>query len=433
MSTPAKTIAFQTVGCKLNFAETDTIARTFAERGYRTVPFDSPADVYVLNTCSVTANADRDCRKLIRKANRRNANAFIAVTGCYAQLKPDELAALPEVNAVFGSGEKLSLPDRIDALDPAITEVRSSAVETLTEFQSSFSLEHRTRAYLKIQDGCDYPCTYCTIPLARGKSRNAHIPDLIEQAHEIENAGMQEIVLTGVNVGDFGQTTGETLEELLVALTKETTISRIRISSIEPNLLTNSIIDLVVDSDQLVPHFHIPLQSGSDRILKAMKRRYLRDTFADRISTVRSRIPDAGLGADVIVGFPGETDTDFQDTVDFIESQELSYLHVFSYSNRENTPAAELPDPVQKEVKAERSRLLRNLSQRKRLQFQKTFLGSQRPVLFEYEKNGRWWGHTDNYILVAVPSGQPLHNRMLAVKLYDAEADFMTGELTKPL
>ncbi len=429
MSTPYKTVAFQTVGCKLNYAETDTLARSFQELGYQTVPFTDSADVYVLNTCSVTENADRDCRKLLRQARRRNPNAFIAVTGCYAQLKPDNLAALNEVNAVFGSGEKLSLLDQIEALDLTTTTVSAAPVDQLTDFQPSYSLEHRTRAYLKVQDGCDYPCTYCTIPLARGKSRNAPIPLLVEQAQHIASSGIQEIVLTGVNVGDFGQTTGDSLEDLLNALDRQSGISRLRISSIEPNLLTDGIIDMVVTSPRLVPHFHIPLQSGSDRILRAMKRRYLRDLFADRVQSVRSKLPDAALGVDVIVGFPGESEADFQETYQFLHSLDISYLHVFSYSQRDHTPAAVLPNAVSSDEKARRSQRLRILSKEKRLKFQRRFEGTTRDVLFEYEKNGRWWGHTDNYILVQVESIIPLHNQLVPVRLENAFDDFMTGHL----
>ncbi|RMF08282.1 MAG: tRNA (N(6)-L-threonylcarbamoyladenosine(37)-C(2))-methylthiotransferase MtaB [Candidatus Neomarinimicrobiota bacterium] len=432
MSTPARTVAFQTVGCKLNYAETDTLQRSFAAQGFHPVSFHQVADVYVINTCSVTAQADRDCRKLVRQARRRNPSAFIAVTGCYAQLQPDTLQAMEEVNAVFGSREKFSLLDSLLEEESLQRSVLTSPVESLTTFQPSYSLEHRTRAYLKVQDGCDYPCTYCTIPQARGRSRNGSIAELVEQARTMAAAGARELVLTGVNVGDFGRTTGERFADLLRALQVETSLDRIRISSLEPNLLSDEILDLMAEPNtSLAPHLHLPLQSGSNRILRTMKRRYRREQVAERVRSLHLRLPEAAVGIDVIVGFPGEGDAEFQETEDFLTDLDCTYLHVFSFSPRPGTPAADYPRQVDRREIARRSARLRQLSTLKRRRFQERWLNREAPVLFEYTREGYWWGHTPEYILVRVPAEEEnLHNRIRPVLLSRNGGAYMEGQLS---
>ncbi len=340
MSTPAKKVAFHTIGCKLNFAETASMSRDFIAHGYELMDVRDTADIYVLNTCTVTENADKDCRKFVRQVKRRAPEAFIALVGCYSQLKPDEVAQIPGVDAVLGMDEKMEFFKHLDGFNrPEKPLVLTQPVETLNSFFPSYSAGERTRAFLKVQDGCDYNCSFCTIPLARGRSRSDTIINTLQIAREITAANVREIVLTGVNIGDFGTGQEETLFQLIQELDKLEGLDRIRISSIEPNLLTNEMIDFVAQSDKFVPHFHIPLQSGSDKILKDMHRRYKREDYLKRVNRIKTVLPDACIGADVIVGFPSETDADFLDTYEFITDLDISYLHVFSYSERANTKA----------------------------------------------------------------------------------------------
>jgi threonylcarbamoyladenosine tRNA methylthiotransferase MtaB len=427
---PYKTIAFHTLGCKLNFSETSTISREFIEHGYKQVRFSESADVYLLNTCSVTENADRKCRKAIRKIKLRNPNSIIAVTGCYAQLKPDELSAIPGVNLIVGSEEKFHIPSHIENTyfngKPVIFH---SDVNMVKQFESSYSESERTRAFLKIQDGCDYPCTYCTIPLARGRSRSDTMENVIKQAEQISSLGLKEIVLTGVNVGDFRTSNDETLIDLLINLEEVKGIERIRISSIEPNLLSNEIIEFVRTSQTLVSHFHIPLQSGSNKILKMMQRRYTRKLYEDRINYIHSIHNNACIGADVIVGFPGETDDDFLDTIQFIQNLNIAYLHVFSYSGRDNTPAKMMEDQVDRKVIHDRSVKLHEISLGKRGSFHSHHIGLNKEVLFESFLDGEAIGHTDNYIKVHLKSETDLSNSMKNIRLKPGNAEFMTGEI----
>ncbi len=428
MSTPYKTVAFHTLGCKLNFSESSTIARNFETSGFRQVEFTDSADVYLINTCSVTDNADRKCRKIIRQIRRKSPDSIIAVTGCYAQLKPDELYKIDGVNLIVGNGEKFDIPSYIEHHHfNGAPIVHHSESEKLDDFHSSFSLAERTRAFLKIQDGCDYPCTYCTIPLARGKSRSDTVENVIWQAQAILNAGIQEIVLTGVNVGEFQSAEGDGFFELICALDTLGGLDRLRISSIEPNLLTDEIVDFISSSRRLVPHFHIPLQSGSDRILRLMRRRYNSRFYERRIQKIRSVLPHANIGADVIVGFPGETDMDFQQTWQFIADLDLSYLHVFSYSPRENTPAWFMTEGVPQAQIAIRSRMLHDLSDRKRRLFLDQFLSTTHEVLFESTHEGLWTGHTRNFIKVKVQSRDCLENTVQPVKLVKNCLSYMEG------
>ena len=419
------TVAFYTLGCKLNFSETSTIARDFVENNFKKVSFNDPADVYVINTCSVTENADNKFKTVVKRAKKVNPDAFIIAIGCYAQLKPNELANVLGVNLVLGANEKFNVLNYLDKISVNDTaQVYSCNIDDVDNYISSYSVSDRTRAFLKVQDGCDYKCTYCTIPLARGISRSDDINSIINNAEKISKTGIKEIVLTGVNIGDYGK--GEfgnkkhesTFLDLIESLDKISSIDRIRISSIEPNLLKNEIISFVSKSNLFVPHFHIPLQSGNNDILKLMKRRYLRDLYVDRVSFIKNLMPDACIGVDVIVGFPGETEEHFRDTFDFLNSLDISYLHVFSYSERDNTLASEFSDIVPNSIRSKRSKILRSLSLKKRRMFYESQLGKRKKVLFESEnKKGYIHGFTDNYVKIRAPWNPKLVNTLHHVDL----------------
>jgi threonylcarbamoyladenosine tRNA methylthiotransferase MtaB len=398
-----KRVAFHTLGCKLNFSETSTISRSLDPSRFERVDFDSEADIYIFNTCTVTEAADKKCRQAIKKSIKKSPDAYIIVVGCYAQLKPDEITSIPGVDLVLGTNERFNISKYIDRIEKGAENVIQSCSDPDSgAFFSSYSLGDRTRSFLKVQDGCDYHCTYCTIPKARGKSRNQSITDCVSDAREIAKNGVKEIVITGVNIGDFGKSSGEDFYSLLKELVKVDGIERYRISSIEPNLLTDEIISLVKEEERILPHFHIPLQSGNNRILGLMKRRYRRELFADRVKTIRKVMPDAGIGADVIAGFPGESDNDFNDTLSFLEGIDLSYLHAFSFSARENTPAANFPDQVNIATRHKRSKILQKLSEKKRMDFYRRCTGKNYKVLWEHtDENDIISGFTENYIRVA--------------------------------
>lgn len=402
---PHKTVAFYTLGCKLNFSETSTITRLFEDGGYAKVDFDDRPDIYVINTCSVTDHADKKCRNLVRRAKSKNPDAFIAVVGCYAQLKPDEIANIPGVNVVLGANEKFNILDYLDKQPSSgKAHIENGHIKEVKTFIPSYSANDRTRTFLKIQDGCDYFCSFCTIPLARGSSRNQSIEETLKVAREVAESGVKEIVLTGVNIGDFGQGEEEDFFGLIKELENIEGIERFRISSIEPNLLSNEIIDFVAQSKRFVPHFHIPLQSGSDEMLKSMRRRYLTDLYRERIERIKEKMPDACIGVDVIVGFPGETEDEFMKTVDFIRSLDVSYLHVFTYSERANTTALRIEDVIPMQVRQERNKILTNISHKKKRAFYETQIGSERKVLWEGSENeGMMHGFTDNYVKVQKP------------------------------
>lgn len=420
-----KKVAFYTLGCKLNFSETSTIARNFQEEGFDRVDFEDVADIYVINTCSVTDNADKQFKQVVRKALQKNDKAFVAAVGCYAQLKPEELAAVDGVDLVLGATEKFKITDYINDLSKNdMGEVHSCEIEEADFYVGSYSIGDRTRAFLKVQDGCDYKCTYCTIPLARGISRSETMENVMKNAAEISAKGIKEIVLTGVNIGDYGK--GEfgnkkhehTFLELVQHLDEVEGIERLRISSIEPNLLKNETIEFVSKSRTFVPHFHIPLQSGSNDILKKMKRRYLRELYVDRVTKIREVMPHACIGVDVIVGFPGETDEHFLETYHFLNDLDISYLHVFTYSERDNTEAVEMDGVVPKNVRAKRSKMLRGLSVKKRRAFYESQIGTTRTVLFEGEnKEGYIHGFTENYVKVIAPWNPELVNTLHEVNL----------------
>jgi threonylcarbamoyladenosine tRNA methylthiotransferase MtaB len=430
MSTPTKRVAFHTLGCKLNFSETATISRDFLRHGFEKVDYRDTADIYVLNTCSVTENADKEARKLIRQAKRRNPESAIAVIGCYAQLKPNDIAAIDGVDIVLGAGEKFNLLNYLDSIDlNGGAKVIQSEIDHVHTFTPSYSTGERTRSFLKIQDGCDYTCSFCTIPMARGESRSDTIDKTLQVAKEVAETDAREIVLTGVNIGDFGKGSDETFFDLIQQLEQLDGIDRIRISSIEPNLLTNEIIQFCASSQKFMPHFHIPLQSGSDKILSAMRRRYKRDLYEERVAKIKSIIPHACIGVDVIVGFPGETDDDFLDTYNILNELDISYLHVFTYSERPNTDAVEMGEVVPKETRAERSKMLHILSDKKRRFFNDQFIGKNRPVLFETMKNGKIQGHTDNYIQVQVDGDTNLINTIHPVSLIKNQGSFIDGQL----
>ncbi|RAV30065.1 tRNA (N(6)-L-threonylcarbamoyladenosine(37)-C(2))-methylthiotransferase MtaB [Sinomicrobium soli] len=426
-----KKVAFYTLGCKLNFSETSTIARDFQDKGFDRVGFDTTADIYVINTCSVTENADRQFKQVVRKALKKNEKAFVAAVGCYAQLKPEELAAVDGVDLVLGATEKFKITDYInDLAKNDFGEVHSCEIEEADFYVGSYSIGDRTRAFLKVQDGCDYKCTYCTIPLARGISRSDTLENVLNNAREISRKHIREIVLTGVNIGDYGK--GEfgnkkhehTFLDLVKALDEVEGIERLRISSIEPNLLKNETIDFVSRSRTFVPHFHIPLQSGSNEILKRMRRRYLRELYTDRVQRIRKVMPHACIGVDVIVGFPGETDEHFLETYRFLSELDISYLHVFTYSERDNTLAAGMDGVVPSKVRAKRSKMLRGLSVKKRRAFYESQLGTTRTVLFEGEnKAGYIHGFTENYIKVKAPWNPELVNTLHRVILKDIDED----------
>jgi threonylcarbamoyladenosine tRNA methylthiotransferase MtaB len=424
MSGP-KTVAFHTLGCKLNFSETSSISRLMEKEGFEKKSFESQADIYVINTCSVTENADKECRYLVRQIQRKSPESFVVITGCYAQLKPKEIAEIPGVDLVLGAAEKFNLAAHIRELvkgNPA--KICSCDIEQVQDFHDSYSSSDRTRAFLKVQDGCDYQCSFCTIPLARGKSRSDNLEHVLENVRGLATKGIQEVVLTGVNLGDFGNTDPETKRktndfyELTRALDQVKEMPRFRISSIEPNLLTNDIIDLVANSDRFMPHFHIPLQSGSNRILAGMRRRYQRELYADRVSRIKTLMPHAAIGADVIVGFPGETDEDFQETRHFLHDLEVSYLHVFTYSERENTRAIGMSPVVPVSIRNERNKVLRNLSFQKLQYFTSLHAGQTRKVLFERSRDKDMMeGFTDNYIKVTVPYREQWVNRIVDWRL----------------
>ena len=430
MSTPTKRIAFHTVGCKLNFSETATISRDFLHHGFEKVDYKDTADIYILNTCTVTENADKEARKLIRQAKRRNPDSSVAVIGCYAQLNPNNIAAIDGVDVVLGAEEKFNLLNHLDSMDlNGRTKVIQSEIDHVHKFTPSYSAGERTRSFLKIQDGCDYICSFCTIPLARGESRSGTIANTLKEAREVAETDSREIVLTGVNIGDFGKGSQETFFDLIQQLDKLEGIDRIRISSIEPNLLTNDIIKFCSKSEKFMPHFHVPLQSGSDKILGAMRRRYTRELYEERVTKIKSIMPDCCIGVDVIVGFPGETDEDFLDTYHFLNELDISYLHVFTYSERPNTGAVEMEGAISKDIRAERSKMLRILSDKKWRYFHEQFIDKDRPVLFETMKNGKILGHTDNYIQIQVDGDLELINTIHSVKLVHNHGTVVDGEM----
>ncbi len=400
----SKKVAFYTLGCKLNFSETSTIARSLVEAGYAKVDFEENPDVFVLNTCSVTENADKKCKQLVKKAKSINPESYVVIIGCYAQLKPEEISNIPGVDIVLGANEKFNLIEHLEKLDedPKNKILAFDSIKNTTEFVPAYSMGDRTRSFLKVQDGCDYFCTFCTIPLARGKSRNSSISKTVDVARKIANTEVKEVVLTGVNIGDFGQGGEEDFLGLIQALDSLEGIERFRISSIEPNLLSNEIIHFCLnESNHFVPHFHIPLQSGNNRLLKAMRRKYLRELYEERISFIKTSNPDTCIGVDIIVGFPGETDEDFLDTLNFLKVLDISYLHVFTYSERANTTAIKLGESVPMNVRKERSKQLHILSEKKKRAFYEQNLGTERNVLFEFEEdNGTMYGYTENYIKV---------------------------------
>jgi threonylcarbamoyladenosine tRNA methylthiotransferase MtaB len=426
-----KKVAFYTLGCKLNFSETSTIARSFQDEGFNRVEFEDVADIYVINTCSVTENADKQFKQVVRKALKMNDKAFVAAVGCYAQLKPEELAAVDGVDLVLGATEKFKITDYINDLSKNdMGEVHSCEIAEADFYVGSYSIGDRTRAFLKVQDGCDYKCTYCTIPLARGISRSDTLENVLKNAKEISEQNIREIVLTGVNIGDYGK--GEfgnkkhehTFYELVQELDKVEGIERLRISSIEPNLLRNETIDFVSQSRTFVPHFHIPLQSGSNDILKLMRRRYMREIYTERVNKIREVMPHACIGVDVIVGFPGETDAHFLETYNYLNEMDISYLHVFTYSERDNTPAAHMPGEVPANVRAKRSKMLRGLSVKKRRAFYESQIGTVRTVLFESEnREGYIHGFTENYVKVKMPWNPELVNTLHEVKLTSIDDD----------
>jgi threonylcarbamoyladenosine tRNA methylthiotransferase MtaB len=403
-----KSIALHTLGCKLNFSETSTLGRMLEKDGFVRKEFDESADVYVINTCSVTENADKECRQLVRRIQKQNADAVIVITGCYAQLKPKEIAEIPGVDLVLGAAEKFNLSNHLrDFKKGDATKICSCDIAEVTDFNSSFSVTDRTRTFLKVQDGCDYSCSFCTIPMARGKSRSNTIENVVKQAMHIAEQGVKEIVLTGVNLGDFGIIDGERTTDfhaLCQALDQVEGINRFRISSIEPNLLTYDIIKLVAESNKFMPHFHIPLQSGSNTILGLMRRRYKRELYAEKIAAIKHMMPDCAIGVDVIVGFPAESDQEFQETFEFLHSLDISYLHVFTYSERNNTKAIDIKPVIPVHIRNERNKILRNLSYQKMQYFRAGQCGRQRTVLFEQEnRNGMMEGYTDNYIRITTP------------------------------
>lgn len=417
-----KKVAFYTLGCKLNYSETSTISRKFEESGYRKVDFTDTPDIFIVNTCSVTENADKKCHKVVREARAISPNAYVAIIGCYAQLKPKEISEIPGVDAVLGAAEKFRLVELLDGfVRPATAQVFASDIGKVNTFNTSYSIFDRTRTFLKVQDGCDYSCTFCTIPLARGSSRSDSIENIVKSAREIAQTEVKEIVLTGVNTGDFGLQNGERKErfiQLIQALDDVEGIDRFRISSIEPNLLTDEIIEFVARSKRFVPHFHIPLQSGSNKILKRMKRRYQRELYVSRVEKIKAEMPHCCIGVDVIVGFPGETHEDFLETYQFLNELDISYLHVFTYSERDNTPAASMDGIVPPKERSERSKMLHILSDKKRRAFYEQSLGSEHTVLFENDvENGFMHGFTDNYIRVSAQYDPLLINELKKVRL----------------
>jgi threonylcarbamoyladenosine tRNA methylthiotransferase MtaB len=416
-------VAFYTLGCKLNFSETSTIARLFEDGGFAKVDFEDSPDIFVINTCSVTENADKKCKQLVKRAKKISPESMVIILGCYAQLKPEEISQIPGVDLVLGANEKFNVLAHLEKKSE-VTVVHDNIKHT-HDFIPSHSFGDRTRSFLKVQDGCDYFCTFCTIPLARGKSRNASLAQTIQEAQKIAQTEVKEVVLTGVNIGDFGQGSEENFFALTKALDKVEGIERFRISSIEPNLLSNEIIDFCLqEAKRFVPHFHIPLQSGSDQILEKMRRKYLSGLYAERVHQIKSINPDTCIGVDVIVGFPGETDEDFLATVNFLKDLDISYLHVFTYSERANTGAPKLGTKVPMETRRERSKILHLLSDRKKQAFYQTQVGKNKTVLFEQEENeGLLYGFTENYVKVKTPYDARLINQIVAVQLTEIDRD----------
>lgn len=417
-----KKVAFYTLGCKLNYSETSTISRMFEQKGYVKADFTDTPDIFIINTCSVTENADKKCHKIVREARAISPDAYVAIIGCYAQLKPKEISEIPGVDAVLGAAEKFRLVELLDGfVRKPQPEVHASEVEAANTFNTSYSIHDRTRTFLKVQDGCDYSCSFCTIPLARGSSRSDSIINIVKTANEIAGTEVREVVLTGVNTGDFGIQNGQRVErfaDLVKALDQVENIDRFRISSIEPNLLSDDIIEFVGQSKRFVPHFHVPLQSGSNKILKLMRRRYQRELYASRVEKIKSVMPHACIGVDVIVGFPGETKEDFLETYQFLNELNISYLHVFTYSERDNTLAATMSDSVNPKDRAERSKMLHILSDKKRRKFYEEHLGKEHRVLFENDiENGMMHGFTENYIRVTAKYDPILINEIKKVRL----------------
>ncbi len=429
-----KKVAFYTLGCKLNYSETSTISRMFEQKGYEKVEFTDKPDIFIINTCSVTENADKKCHKIVREARSISPNAYVAIIGCYAQLKPKEISEIPGVDAVLGAAEKFRLVELLAGfVRKPQAEVFASDIEQANKFNTSYSIYDRTRTFLKVQDGCDYSCSFCTIPLARGSSRSDSIANIIKTAREIARTEVREVVLTGVNTGDFGIQNGVRVErfaDLVKALDLVEDIDRFRISSIEPNLLSDEIIEFVAQSKRFVPHFHIPLQSGSNKILKLMRRRYQRELYASRVDTIKAVMPHCCIGVDVIVGFPGETDEDFLETYQFLNELNISYLHVFTYSERENTLAVEMENPVPQHIRAERSKKLHILSDKKRRKFYEENIGSISTVLFENDvEKGMMHGFTENYIRVVAKYDPILINELRHVRLsYITDSGLMEVE-----
>jgi threonylcarbamoyladenosine tRNA methylthiotransferase MtaB len=426
----ARTVAFHTLGCKLNFSETSTLSRMLESEGFEKKAFDDQADVYVINTCSVTDNADKECRQIVRRIQRKAPGSLVVITGCYAQLKPKEIARIPGVNLVLGAAEKFNLVKHIRELSKGDSaKICSCDIDEVTGFNSSFSINDRTRTFLKVQDGCDYNCSFCTIPKARGKSRSDSIENVLRNVEHLASHGVKEIVLTGVNLGDFrppipeGTTNGdiqakENFFSLVKELDKVEAIQRYRISSIEPNLLTNEIIEFVANSDKFMPHFHIPLQSGSNRVLGLMRRRYKKELYADRVTLIKTLMPHCCIGVDVIVGFPGESDQNFKESFDFLHSLDISYLHVFTYSERDNTHALNIKPVVPMNIRHERNKTLRNLSYMKMQYFTEQHHGQIRKVLFEgHENKGMMEGYTDNYIKITTPFKKEWVNEIVEWKV----------------
>ena len=427
-------VALYTLGCKLNFAESSTIAQQLQKNGFERKQFYEGADLYVINTCSVTDHADRKCKKVVREALKANSDAYIVIVGCYAQLKPTEISEIPGVDMVLGAAEKFDLVHHLTHLNKeSKTRIHNQPIKSVNEFVPGFSEGDRTRMFLKVQDGCDYFCSFCTIPLARGKSRSANVVDTIEKVKEATNKGVKEVVLTGVNLGDFGINHQESFYDLIQELDNIESIDRYRISSIEPNLLSDEIIDFVSESQKFVPHFHIPLQSGNDELLHRMRRKYKSDLYRSRIERIKKRMPDCGIGVDVIVGFPGETDDHFLDTYHFLNELPVSYLHVFPYSERPNTTARKMQGVVPVKTRGERTTQLRSLSEKKKRAFYESQLGNSRPVLFESEvRNGMMQGYTDNYVRVAAEYDPLAVETLVPFKLDRINEDFlMEGEFER--
>ncbi|MEJ6798632.1 MAG: tRNA (N(6)-L-threonylcarbamoyladenosine(37)-C(2))-methylthiotransferase MtaB [Crocinitomicaceae bacterium] len=422
-----KKVAFYTLGCKLNFSETSTIARLFEDAGHAKVDFQDRPDIYIINTCSVTENADKKCKQLVKRALKINPEAFVCIVGCFAQLKPIDIAKIPGVDLVLGANEKFNLIEHIEKLEEktGVAKVEFENIKETKVFVPAFSYGDRTRSFLKIQDGCDYFCTFCTIPLARGKSRNASIASTVLEAKKIAETKIKEVVLTGVNIGDFGQGGDENFEGLVKELDTVEGIDRFRISSIEPNLLSNEIIHFTLgESKRFVPHFHIPLQSGSNRVLNMMRRKYEKELYAERVEYIKSLRPDCCIGVDVIVGFPGETDEEFMETIDFLKGLDVSYFHVFTYSERANTSAMKLGEAVPMNVRRERSKMLHILSDKKKRAFYESQVGTTRSVLLESdEENGMMFGFTENYIKVKLPFDEKLINTFQTVDLTEIDRD----------